>query len=59
MMLYVPRITNYLEIFSEEKVKDFIVKNFGECFKSTKEELYSKLDEEKIINKELSQKQKL
>lgn len=48
-MFYVPRITNSLEILSEEKVKDFIVKNFAECFKPTKVryyiiKLYSKLD---------------
>lgn len=63
-MFYVPSITNSLEILSEEKVKDFIVKNFAECFKPTKVKyyiikLYSKLDKEKIINKKLSQKQKL
>ena len=55
-MFYVPRITNSLEILSEEKVKDLIVKNLAECFKSTKVryyiiKLYSKLDKEKIINK--------
>ena len=39
-MFYVPSITNSLEILSEEKVKDFIVKNFAECFKPTKPTLY-------------------
>ena len=35
----------------DEEVKDFLVKNFGEYFKSTKEKLYSKLCEEQNIRK--------
>ena len=34
-----------------EDVKDFVVITFGECFKYTKEKLYSKLDEEKNLRK--------
>ena len=39
-MLYIPRISDYLE--------SLIDKNFGECLKSMREELYSKLDEDKF-----------
>ena len=36
---------------TDEEVKDFLVKNFGQYFKSTKEKLYSKLCEEQNIRK--------
>ena len=39
-MLYIPRISDYLE--------SLIDKNFSECLKSMREELYSKLDEDKF-----------
>ena len=35
----------------DEEVKAFMVINFGECFKSTREKSYSKLDEEKNLRK--------
>lgn len=37
-MLYITSIARHLETLILEEVKDFIVKNFKECFKSTKEE---------------------
>ena len=46
MMLYIPKIDDYLKILPEDKVKDFIVINFGQYFKSTKEKLCTKLNEE-------------
>ena len=41
-MLYIPKIDNYLEILTDEEVENFVAMNFSECFKSTKEKLYSK-----------------
>ena len=35
-MFYIPKLANYLKILSDEKVKDFVVMNFGEAFKSTR-----------------------
>ena len=45
-MLCIPRIAGYSEMFTDEGFKDFVFKKFGECFKCTREELYSKLDKE-------------
>ena len=47
-MLYIPKIDDYLKILTDDEVKDFVVINFGEYFKSMKEDLYPKLYEEKI-----------
>ena len=49
--MYNAKISDYLKVLTEDEVKDFVVINFGEYFKSTKEELYSKLFEEKNIRK--------
>ena len=49
--MYNAKISDYLKVLTEDEVKDFVVINFGEYFKSTKEELYSKLSEEKNIRK--------
>ena len=35
-MLYIPKIVNYLEIFTFKEFKDFAVKNLNEFFKSTR-----------------------
>ena len=32
-MLYIPQ-THYLNILTDEEVKDFVATNFSECFKS-------------------------
>ena len=45
-MLYIPKIDDYLKILTDNEVRDFVVKNFGEHFKSTREILYSNLFEE-------------
>ena len=37
-MLYIPKIDDYLEILTEEEVKDFVATNFSKYFKSIKEE---------------------
>ena len=37
-MLYIPKINDYLKILTDEKVKDFVVINFSEYFKSIREE---------------------
>ena len=39
-MLYIPKIDDYLKIFTDEKVKHFVVINFSEYFKSTRKKLY-------------------
>ena len=35
-MLYNPEIDHYIKILTDDEVKDFVVINFGEYFKSTK-----------------------
>ena len=37
-MLYIPKINGYLEILTNEEVKDFVAINFSEYFKSIEEE---------------------
>ena len=50
-MLYIPKNNDYSKILTAEEVKDFVAINFSECFKSTKEKLYSKLNEEQNLRK--------
>ena len=35
MLMYIPEIDDYLKILIDNRVKDFVVKIFGEYFKST------------------------
>ena len=42
-MFYFPKIVDFLKNFTDNEVKDFVVINFGEYFKSMREKLYSKL----------------
>ena len=52
-MLYISKIADYLETLSDKEVNNFVVKNFGKHFESTREALYSKLGEktlEKLLN---------
>ena len=49
-MLYIPRIGDYLKILTD-KVKDFVVINFDEYFKSLREKLHSKLSEGQNLSK--------
>ena len=51
MMMYMPKITDYLKILTDKEVKNFVVIDFGECFKSTREALYSKLDDNENLRK--------
>ena len=44
-------MADYLNILIDEEVNHFVLKNYGECFKSTRERLRSKLDEEKNLRK--------
>ena len=37
-MFYIPKISDYLEILTDEEVNDFVAVNFSEYFKSIKEE---------------------
>ena len=37
-MLYIPKIGDYLEILTDEEVKDFVVINFSKYFRSVREE---------------------
>ena len=50
-MLYIQKINGYLKILTDDEVKDFLVINFGEYFKSMREKLYSKLSEEQNLRK--------
>ena len=51
IILYIPQIDDYFEILTDQEVKDFVVINFSEYFKSTKQKLYSKLNEEQNLRK--------
>ena len=35
-MLYIPKIDEYLEILTDEEVKDFVAKNFNETIRKEK-----------------------
>ena len=48
-MLCSPKIGDYLEVLTEDEVKDFEMKNFREFFISTKEKFHSKLCEEQKL----------
>ena len=51
IMLYIPKTDDYLKILTDDEVKDFVVINFDEYFKSTKEKLRSKLNVEQNLRK--------
>ena len=50
-MLYIPKVDDYLKILTDDEVKDFVAINFSEFFKSTREKLYFKLNEEQNLRK--------
>ena len=52
-MLYIPKIVDYLKILTDDQVKPFVATDFSEYFKSTRKKLYSKLIENKILEKVL------
>ena len=49
--MYVPKIGYYLRILTNDEVKDFVAISFSKYFKSTREKLYSKLNEEQNLRK--------
>ena len=49
-MLYIPKISYYLKVLTEDEVKDFVI-YFDEYFQSSREQLYSKLYEEQNMRK--------
>ena len=49
IILYIPKIGKYLKILIDDEVKVFVAINFSDCFKCSREKLYSKLSEEKSI----------
>ena len=53
-MQYITKIDDYIKILTDDEVKDFVDINFSEYFKATREKLYSKLSEEKILEKLLN-----
>ena len=58
-MLYIPKISDYLEILTDGERKDFVAINFIEYFKPTEETLHSKLKQknkilEKLLNRFIS-----
>ena len=50
-MLYIPKIGDNLKILTDDEVKEILVINFDEYFKSSREKLYSKLSEEQNLSK--------
>ena len=50
-MFFIPKISDYLKLLTDEKLKNFVTINFSEYFKSTREKLYSKLSEERNLRK--------
>ena len=53
-MLYIPKIGSYVEILTDDEVKDFVAINFRQFLKSTREILYSNLSEKEILEKLLN-----
>ena len=51
MMLYTPKIDDYIKILTDDEVKDFVVINFTKYFTSTRKKLHSKLSEEQNLRK--------
>ena len=50
-MLYISKIDDYLHILADDEVKNFVAITFSKYFKSTREKLYSKLNEEQKLRK--------
>ena len=50
-MWYIQRIDNFLKIFIDDEVKDFVPINLSEYFISIREKLYYKLNEEQSLRK--------
>ena len=54
IMLCIPNIDDYLRIQSDNEVKDFVVKHFGEYFKSMKKHCILNFANNKILEKLLN-----
>ena len=50
-MFYIPKIGDYLKLFTDEEVKEFVAISFSKYFKAAIEKLYSKLKEEQNLRK--------
>ena len=50
-MLYIPKISDYLKILTDNEVNHFVPINFSEYVKSTRGKLYCNLSEEQNIRK--------
>ena len=50
-MLYIAKINDYLEIFTDEEMKDFVAMNFSEYFQSTKKKIVFKLNKKQNLRK--------
>ena len=50
-MLHIPKIDDYLNILTDDEVKDFVAINFSGYFKCTRKKLYSKVNEEQNLRK--------
>ena len=48
-MFYFQKIVDFLKNLTDNELKDFMVINFSEYFKSMREKLYSKLSEEQNL----------
>ena len=53
-MFHIPKIVSSVEIMTDDEVKDFVAINFRQFLKSTREILYSKLNEKEILEKLLN-----
>ena len=50
-MFYIPKIGDYLKLFTDEEVKELVAIIFSRYFKATIKKFYSKLKEEKNLRK--------
>ena len=50
-MFYIPKIGDYLKLFTDEELKEFVAISFSKYFKAAIEKLYSKLKEEQNLRK--------
>ena len=50
-MFHIPKIDDYLKILTDEEIKTFVAINLNEYLKSTREKMYSKLNEEQNLRK--------
>ena len=51
IMSYILKFDDYFKMLIDDELKNFVVINFSEYFKSTREKLYSKLTEEQNLRK--------